>query len=78
MGLLRRVVDVIAVVVADMVDRGPSYDVEQRQFHFTQAWKHSSRVRVHNVSSSQGDVDSFHPRILAHRMGSPLSSAART
>ena len=30
MGLLRRVVDVIADVVADMVDRGPSYDVEQR------------------------------------------------
>jgi hypothetical protein len=33
MGLLRRLVDVIAVVVADMVDRRPSYDVEQRGTH---------------------------------------------
>ena len=34
-GLLRRVVDVIAVVVTDMVGGRPSYDVQQRQFHFS-------------------------------------------
>jgi hypothetical protein len=65
-----------------MVDSRPSYDVEQLNLisFYTRIEALSSRVRSPccNVSSSQGDVDSFYRRILAHRMGGPLPSAERT
>ena len=50
MGLLWRVADVIADVVADMVDSAPSYDVEQRQFHFRHEWKRSDHVFVPSLA----------------------------
>ena len=81
-GLLRRVVDVIADVVADMVDRGPSYDVEQPLILGTYG---STLITCslpspcHNyVSSSQGDLDSLYRCILTYCMGGSLPSATRT
>jgi hypothetical protein len=55
----------------------PSYDFTCFSFHAT-CHITCSRAPVNNVSSSQGDIDSFYRRILAHRMGGSLPSAART